>query len=90
MTPDRLDSSPMAVESETWLHRALTPYFFDALRDEPQALSILARELHTLLVASLKRGGVGTNAGLIGIDAGDALQRLPNAIAHRAGSIRLF
>ena len=39
-----------------------------------------ARELHTLLVASLKKGGVGTNAGLIGIDAGDALQRLPSAI----------
>jgi len=39
-----------------------------------------ARELHTQLVASLKNGGVGTNAGLIGIDAGDALQRLPSAI----------
>jgi hypothetical protein len=39
-----------------------------------------ARELHTLLVASLKKGGVGANAGLIGIDAGDALQRLPSAI----------
>ena len=39
-----------------------------------------ARELHTQLVASLKAGGVGTNSGLIGIDAGDALQRLPSAI----------
>ena len=39
-----------------------------------------ARELHTQLVTSLKKGGVGTNAGLIGIDAGDALQRLPSAI----------
>lgn len=39
-----------------------------------------ARELHTQLVASLRNGGVGTNAGLIGIDAGDALQRLPSAI----------
>lgn len=39
-----------------------------------------AREVHTQLVASLKNGGVGTNAGLIGIDAGDALQRLPSAI----------
>lgn len=39
-----------------------------------------ARELHTQLVASLKKGGVGTSAGLIGIDAGDALQRLPSAI----------
>ena len=39
-----------------------------------------ARELHTHLVASLKKGGVGTSAGLIGIDAGDALQRLPSAI----------
>jgi hypothetical protein len=39
-----------------------------------------ARELHTQLVASLKKGGVGASAGLIGIDAGDALQRLPSAI----------
>jgi hypothetical protein len=39
-----------------------------------------ARELHTQLVTSLKKGGVGASAGLIGIDAGDALQRLPSAI----------
>jgi hypothetical protein len=59
------------------------PWMYQQLEDERTLSSRAgrrARELHTQLVASLKRGGVGTNAGLIGIDAGDALQRLPSAI----------
>ncbi len=31
-----------------WLRQAMKPYFFDAMRDEPGALAILARELATL------------------------------------------
>ena len=41
---------PDATPSETWLRRALSPHFFDAMRDEPEALAILRRELDTLKV----------------------------------------
>jgi glutamate dehydrogenase len=34
--------------SEAWLRSAMTHYFFDAMRDEPEAVAILERELQTL------------------------------------------
>jgi glutamate dehydrogenase len=39
-----------AGESQRWLERAMPPYFFDAMNDEPEAMAILARELGTLSV----------------------------------------
>lgn len=38
------------------------------------------RALHSRLVSALRAGGMGGGSGLIGIDAGDALQRLPRDI----------
>jgi glutamate dehydrogenase len=35
-------------ENEAWLRSAMASYFFDAMRDEPEAMAILARELRTL------------------------------------------
>ena len=41
--------SPAAVEGpQEWLQRALSPHFFEAMRDEPDALAILSRELFSL------------------------------------------
>ena len=41
---------PEGSPSETWLRHALSPHFFAAMRDEPDALGILRRELDTLKV----------------------------------------
>lgn len=35
-------------KNREWLERSLSAYFFDAMRDEPAALALLGRELHTL------------------------------------------
>ena len=59
------------------------PWMYQLLEEErvPSARAARrSRELHAQLVASLKKGGVGPSAGLIGIDAGETLQRLPSAI----------
>ncbi len=37
-----------AVENRHWLRRQMNPYFFIAMKDEPEALAILDRELSTL------------------------------------------
>ncbi|MDP9469638.1 MAG: DUF6361 family protein [Chloroflexota bacterium] len=52
-----------------------------------------ARELQWRLVQSLQAGGEGSSAGLIGIEAGENLQRLPSMIywqGLRRWGIRLF
>ncbi len=52
-----------------------------------------ARELQATLVGSLAKGGVGASSGLIGIEAGETLQRLPSSIywqGLRRWGIRLF
>ena len=52
-----------------------------------------ARELQAILVGSLAKGGVGSSSGLIGIDAGEAIQTLPATIywqGMRLWGIRLF
>ncbi len=41
-------SPPVADGSQEWLQRALSPHFFAAMRDEPEALAILSRELLSL------------------------------------------
>ncbi len=48
-TTDR-DTSRSAADNQAWLQRAMAPYVFDAMRDEPEAMAILARELQTLEV----------------------------------------
>jgi glutamate dehydrogenase len=35
-------------ENSAWLERSMSPFFFDSMRDEPEAMGMLARELHTL------------------------------------------
>lgn len=42
----RTKNDPAA--NRRWLRQEMTPYFFSALRDEPEALAILERELGTL------------------------------------------
>jgi hypothetical protein len=52
-----------------------------------------ARQLQWRLVQSLKAGGEGPNAGVIGIEAGENIQRLPSTIywqGLRRWGIRLF
>jgi len=52
-----------------------------------------ARDLQWRLVQSLRAGGEGANAGLIGIEAGENVQRLPSTIywqGLRRWGIRLF
>ncbi len=36
------------VENALWLERHMSPYFFQAMADQPDAVTTLARELHTL------------------------------------------
>ena len=42
------EAALMNAPYEAWLRQAMKPYFFDAMRDEPGALAILARELGSL------------------------------------------
>ena len=46
--PDQDDLKTSITRNREWLERTLSPYFFDAMRDEPDAMALLARELHTL------------------------------------------
>lgn len=42
------DFQANTTSNRDWLERALSSYFFDAMRDEPEAMALLARELQTL------------------------------------------
>jgi len=67
------------------------PWVYQALEREriPSArASAHARQLQARLVASLKAGGEGAAAGVIGIDAGASLQR-PPSLVYWAGLRRL-
>jgi len=49
VTDPRDSATPMNLEeNRTWLRSAMAPYFFDAMRDEPDAMAMLERELGTL------------------------------------------
>src|SRR5215212_9695414 len=71
-----------------WLYRQLETERVPSSRADRRA-----RELQGRLVQSLKAGGEGSNAGVIGIDAGENIQRLPSVIywqGLRRWGIRLF
>lgn len=42
------DLQATVTRNRDWLERALSSYFFDAMRDEPEAMALLGRELQTL------------------------------------------
>jgi glutamate dehydrogenase len=46
VTNDQL--AARAAENESWLRAKMTPFFFDGMADEPEALELLCRELNTL------------------------------------------
>jgi glutamate dehydrogenase len=46
MTNDQL--AARAAQNEAFLRRTMTPYFFEGMSDEPEALELLCRELQTL------------------------------------------
>jgi hypothetical protein len=58
-----------------WLYRQL-----ETERVPSNRVDRRARELQGRLVQSLKAGGEGSNAGVIGIEAGENIQRLPSTI----------
>ena len=58
-----------------WLYRQI-----ESERVPSNGAGRRARELQWRLVQSLRAGGEGSNAGLIGIEAGENLQRLPSTI----------
>ncbi len=49
MSDDRVSSPAFdPAANRAWLHASMASYFFDAMRDEPDAMAILERELGTL------------------------------------------
>jgi glutamate dehydrogenase len=48
MTPRKTEEESKLSESHKWLREQVTPYFFNAMQDEPEAVGVLERELGTL------------------------------------------